>query len=138
MENHINIQNRQEKETKRILIIDDDTSMCKSIRALLSIHRNYMIEMVNDGETAQRILNQKVFDLIICDIKMPKKDGYEICLNMRTKIDKLKRTKIIGMSGYSGQIGRAFMESLGADCYFEKPFSGIKFRMKVAMLLGEN
>jgi CheY-like chemotaxis protein len=32
-----------------------------------------MIEMVNDGETAERILNQKVFDLIICDIKMPKK-----------------------------------------------------------------
>jgi hypothetical protein len=57
---------------------------------------------------------------------------------MRTKIDKLKRTKIIGISGYSGRIGRAFMEALGSDCYFDKPFSVIKFRMKVAMLLGEN
>ncbi|VAX34904.1 hypothetical protein MNBD_UNCLBAC01-1231 [hydrothermal vent metagenome] len=138
MENHKNKIKGLNEGMKRILIIDDDRSMSKSIQGLLSSYPNYVIEVTHDGQTAEDILRKRAFDLIILDIKMPGKDGYEVCLNMRNEIDQMKKTKIIGISGYSGGIGAVFMEALGADHYFKKPFNVTKFRMKVAMLLEEN
>ena len=121
---------------KKILIVDDDEGMRHSIKRLLSLERKYDIEEASDGIAAEKKAEEFVPDLIILDIKMPGKDGYEVCFNLRKKIGN-EKMKVVAMSGFSGKFGEAIMEALGADCYFEKPFDSEVFKKRIAALLGE-
>ena len=121
---------------KKILIVDDDKEMRQAIRRLLTVAGNYEINEAKDGCDAEEQLKNFSPNLVILDIKMPGKDGYEICSNIRSNIN-MKNVKIIGLSGISGGIGAAFMEALGADYYFEKPFDNNIFKNKIFKLLEE-
>jgi len=120
---------------KKILIIDDEHGIRKAIRRFLTIKGEYEIKETDGHEASEKI---KVFlpDLVILDIKMPGKSGYEILEELQQ--DKNTRhTKIIAISGISGGIGAAFMEVLKADAYFEKPFDNHALKKKVDELLDE-
>jgi len=67
---------------------------------------------------------------------MPGKNGYATCMHVRDNL-RMKDVKIVGISGIYGGIGRSFMETLGADFYFEKPFDAIKFKERISILLKE-
>lgn len=121
---------------KKVLIIDDDLQMRQSIRRMLSLSEQYEIEEAEDGLHAEKKLKTFIPDLVIMDIRMPKQDGYETCMRIRAE-PLLAHVKIIGMSGACGGIGAAFMESLGADFYFEKPFDSAKFKSIVEKLLAK-
>lgn len=124
-------------ERKKILIVDDDEGMRQSIRRLLTIDGKYEIQEAIDGYDAEKKLKKFTPHLIIIDVKMPGKDGYATCMHIRDSLG-LKDVKIVGISGISGGIGAAFMEVLGANFYFEKPFDTIKFKERIAKLLEED
>ena len=119
---------------KKILIIDDDRAMSTSIKNLLVFDGKYDIQELADSNWMEDVIKQFQPDLIILDVKMPGKGGYEICMYIKDN-EALKHIKIIGVSGLSGGIGAAFMEALGADKYFEKPFDTGKFRDQVKKLI---
>ena len=72
-----------ESTNRRALVIDDEERVRKSLKILLS-KRNYIIEEAVDGEQAiEKILTGK-YELIICDIRIPKKDGWEVLRVIRS------------------------------------------------------
>jgi two-component system, NtrC family, nitrogen regulation response regulator NtrX len=100
-----------------ILIIDDEKAIRKTLSEILS-YEGYKIDEASDGEEGLRKLKEKEFDVVLCDIKMPKVDGLEFLEKSReTNAD----TPIIMISGH-GTIETA-VEAVkkGAYDYISKP-----------------
>ncbi len=123
-----------EMSKKKVLIVDDDYEMRQSIRRLLVTEFNCQIDEVGDGNEVEDKIKEFAPDLIVLDVKMPGKDGYATCMHIRDSLG-MKHIKIVGISGVSGRVGAAFMDVLGANCYFEKPFDNEKFKKKISELL---
>ena len=122
-------------EKKKILIVDDDVVMRRSLTRLLSQEKKYDIEEAADGTVAEKMINEFAPDLIILDIKMPQKDGYEVLWSMKEQM-KTQHIKVIGISGFSGDTGESIMTVLGADAFFEKPFEVDELKEKIEELIG--
>lgn len=122
---------------KKILIIDDDDNMRIAIKRLLSFEKDYEIDEAYDGNVAEAKVKEFLPDLVILDIKMPGKDGYAVCLDLRKNPD-FNHIKIIGITGFSGKTGEAIMRALGADSFFEKPFDNDKFVNEIKRLLKDD
>jgi len=118
---------------KRILIIDDDQNIRKAITRLLIMEENYEVQEA-DGYDAKEKMKVFLPDLLILDIKMPGKSGYEVFAELRTDAS-FENMKIIGISGVFGAAGASFMEALNADAYFEKPFDNQELVNKISDLL---
>ncbi len=69
-------------EHSRILIVDDNPEIREIIHVLLE-GEGFLIEEAADGETALQLTMEKDFDLIILDIMMPGKNGYQTCVSIR-------------------------------------------------------
>jgi len=102
--------------SQKILIIDDERAVRTSLRDILE-YENYNIEEAETATEALEILKNKTFDVIFCDIKMPKMDGIEFLERAKTLTD----TPIIMISGH-GTIDTA-VDALkkGAYDFIEKP-----------------
>jgi len=119
---------------KKIFIVDDDAEMRYVMRGLLSLENKYEFDEASDGEQAMKKVESFSPDLIILDVKMPKKEGFKVCFTIRQNRE-MKNVKIIGVSGITGDIGDTIMGALGVDYFFEKPFEGKLFRRKAEELL---
>lgn len=120
-------------EKKRILIIDDEEGLRSAIKRLLALEKKYEIEEAADGFLGEEKIKEFSPDLIILDLKMPGKDGYEVCADIRK--GPHTDVKIIAYSGLLGDQEKARIEALGVDALFEKPFNIDKFKEKIAELL---
>ncbi|MBA4466518.1 response regulator, partial [Cylindrospermopsis raciborskii CS-506_A] len=68
----------------KILIVDDDTSLCQLVKTSLVAHR-YLVDIATDGEMGLEMGYQFNYDLILLDILMPKLDGLSLCHTLRDK-----------------------------------------------------
>jgi len=110
-------------ETKKILVIDDVEENVDIIIQKLK-HMGYSLHAAYDGEEALKLLKSEKPDLVLCDIMLPKVDGWEILEAIR-KDPELKGTPVILMTAYTtiqfkGERMRAM--ELGAVDYLKKPF----------------
>ena len=126
----------EEKNKRKILIVDDDKGTRLMIRRLLTLENKYELEEAEDGLQAEERLKTFKADLMILDIMMKGQDGYVTCKNIR-KNESLKYIKIIGISGESQEIGKVFIEEYGADRFMEKPFKAKEFKELIDRLLRE-
>ncbi|MDR3088318.1 MAG: sigma-54 dependent transcriptional regulator [Desulfobulbaceae bacterium] len=103
---------------KNILLVDDEANMRHMLRALLS-RRGYQVEEAASGEAALTLVAERVFDAILCDVKMPGVGGLEF---LRRAKEQLAATTVIMMSAY-GNIELA-VEAMreGAYDFIAKPF----------------
>ncbi len=103
---------------KRLLVIDDEENMRHMLDAMLSRH-NYEISSAKDGMQASVIIQEKDFDFILCDIRMPNMDGLEFLVS---NAHHLKKSTVIMMSAY-GSVDLA-LEAMkkGAYDFISKPF----------------
>jgi len=111
---------------KKILICDDEEGIRESLKLILE--KDYDLEFAQNGDEAIKSVQSSPADLIILDIKMPKKDGLET-------LKELKRinpsSKVIIATGYkSVDIAQEAM-NLGASDYVVKPFDRDKIRKVV-------
>jgi two-component system response regulator AtoC len=112
--NHLERQGRQ----KHLLIIDDEENMRHMLSVLLE-KSGYMVDTASDGENALQMVDQTIYDFILCDLKMPNMDGMTFLNAAR---DKLWETTVIVMSAY-GTIDSAIEAmKLGAYDFISKPF----------------
>jgi|GEM_PF-361996 len=106
---------------KKILIIEDEADLAENICTILE-NFEYSVYMARDGNEGLKIVRQTMPDLIICDVKMPYKDGYEVISELQGDAE----TAIIPFIFLSGKTDfkdmRKGME-LGANDYLFKPFS---------------
>lgn len=100
----------------KILVIDDERSIRNSLREILEFEK-YKVDEATDGEEALQKIEQTLYDIILCDIKMPNTDGIEVL----EKGLKITEAPFIMISGH-GNIETA-VDSLkkGAYDYLEKP-----------------
>jgi DNA-binding NtrC family response regulator len=99
-----------------ILVVDDEIHVRQALKDILT-YENYEVEEAADGKTALQLIQQKMFDVVLCDIKMPGMDGLELL----QKIQEITNVPIIMISGH-GTIDTA-VEAIkkGAFDYISKP-----------------
>lgn len=73
-----------ESSKKRILVIEDDKSLSKVLELKL-IHAGFLVRIAENGEDALFFLEQDTYSLILCDVRMPKLDGYGFLAGLRLK-----------------------------------------------------
>ncbi len=105
------------EKLKKILIIDDERSIRTTLKEILEFEK-YIVETAQDGIEGYKMAERKNFDLIFCDIKMPKIDGIEI---LKKLVENNILSPIVMISGH-GDIETAVQTlKIGAFDYIEKP-----------------
>jgi CheY-like chemotaxis protein len=107
--------------SRNILIVDDEEDIAWGIsKNLAKTGLNLEIECVGTADEALAELNQKKFDLVVSDIRMPGRDGLELITDVRNNHPE---TKVIIMTAYGSPSTREQVEDLGGFFYIEKPFN---------------
>ena len=119
--------------TKKILIVDDEPNIVTALEYLLQ-KSGYEVLLAQDGEAALQQVEQHVPDLVLLDVMMSVKSGYEVCQRMRERAD-WEHIKIVMLSakGREAEVNKGL--SLGADFYVTKPFSNKDLVAKIDELL---
>ncbi|HKE41419.1 MAG TPA: response regulator [Casimicrobiaceae bacterium] len=119
--------------TKKILIADDEPSIVAAVEFLLQ-RGGYEVHIARNGEEALELVESNHPDLVLLDVMMPLKSGYEVCTRIRER-DDWRNIKVIMLSakGRDAEVTRGL--SLGADIYITKPFSTRDLMAKIKSLL---
>ena len=102
----------------KVLIADDN----KQIVSILSEYckkNNFTVSAVFDGEAALKEIEENKFDIILLDVMMPKKDGFDVCRETR----KFSNVPIIMITARGEDYEKIMGLEIGADDYIVKPFS---------------
>lgn len=119
---------------KKILIVDDEPNIVRSLSFVLN-KGGYDVSIAEDGDQAMAMIRGSKPDILILDVMMPKKNGYDVCQEIKS--DAEFRDIHIMMLTAKGQKGDLEMGlSQGADEYITKPFSPMKIAARVKKLLG--
>jgi len=121
--------------SRKILIADDEPSIVAALEFLLQ-RDGYDVRVARDGEEALRLIEASHPDLVLLDVMMPQKSGYEVCARMRERAD-WGNIKIIMLSarGRDAEVSRGL--AAGADVYVIKPFSTRELMAKIKELLDQ-
>lgn len=120
--------NKKNKDLK-VLIIEDDAEIRANAVDLLELN-GYKAFSAENGVEGVKLAQELLPDLIICDIMLPKKDGYEVKLEL-SKILKTKTIPFIYLSAKAEVKDIRYGMSLGADDYIVKPFKAEEFLVSV-------
>jgi DNA-binding response OmpR family regulator len=104
-----------------ILIVDDAPNIVLSLEFLMK-QEGYEVFAVDNGEEALAFLSRNKPDLILLDVMMPRKDGYEVCQTIRAN-NTMQDVRIIMLTAKGREVEREKGLALGADDYITKPFS---------------
>jgi DNA-binding response OmpR family regulator len=121
--------------TQRILVVDDDPSIRRTLNLMLS-KQGFEVIQASDGVEAVRLWRDRGGDLVITDLHMPKKDGFETIIELLSHTPNIR---IIAMSG-GGQTKRldllGNMALLSSVLTIEKPFTVAEMMTTVHRALG--
>jgi two-component system alkaline phosphatase synthesis response regulator PhoP len=112
---------------KRILIVEDEPSIAMVLEDDLR-REGYNTETAADGDTAARRAIAEPFDLILLDVMLPGKDGFEVCREVRRAGIEVP---IILLTARAQEAEKVFGLELGADDYVTKPYSARELRARV-------
>jgi len=120
---------------KKILIADDEPNIVISLEFLMQ-RNGYEVKTAGDGEAALDLVHEFRPDLILLDVMLPLKSGYEVCQKIREN-PELGTVKVIMITAKGRDIEVAKGLALGADAYITKPFSTQDLLDQVKRLLSE-
>jgi DNA-binding response OmpR family regulator len=120
---------------KKVLIADDEPNIVTSLEYLMK-RSGFEVKVARNGEEALELVANFLPDLVLLDVMMPRRSGYEVCQKMRERTE-WAGIKIVMLSakGREAEVNKGL--SLGADAYVTKPFSNRELVARVAALLGE-
>jgi two-component system alkaline phosphatase synthesis response regulator PhoP len=118
---------------KKILIADDEANIVVSLEYLMK-REGYDVSVAGDGEAALAAVEAQAPDLVLLDIMLPKKDGFEVCQQLRAN-PGLQELKIVMLTakGRDTEVSKGM--ALGADAYVTKPLSTKELVAQVKQLL---
>lgn len=111
----------------RILIVEDEPAIALGLRDDLELE-GYQVEVVDNGNTAVIRVNEEPFDLLLLDVMLPGKSGYDVCREVRRNKPDLP---IIMLTARSHEAEKVLGLELGADDYVTKPFSPLELRARI-------
>jgi len=121
--------------TKKVLIVDDEANIVAALEYLLQ-RSGYEVRSAPNGEEALRQLESFGPDLVLLDVMMPQRSGYDVCQRIRER-PEWNRIRILMLSarGRDAEVNKGL--SLGADLYITKPFSNAELVARIGELLGD-
>jgi DNA-binding response OmpR family regulator len=119
---------------KKVLIVDDEPNIVMSLEFLMK-REGFQVAVASDGEEAMARMVEFQPDLVLLDIMMPKKNGYEVCQEIRANpLWSKVKVFMVTAKGRDTEIAKGL--ALGADAYMTKPFATKELAAKVRQLLG--
>ncbi|HHW4678735.1 MAG TPA: Hpt domain-containing protein [Xylella sp.] len=118
-----------------IMVVDDSLTMRKVTSRVLERH-NLSVSLARDGVEALELLEQRIPDLMLLDIEMPRMDGYELVTAMRAD-DRFKAIPILMVTSRSGDKHRQRAFEIGVQRYLGKPYQELDLMRNVYDLLGD-
>jgi DNA-binding response OmpR family regulator len=115
----------------RVLVVEDEPALAFSLKVDLETE-GYHVETVSDGESAVRRAREGEFDLILLDVMLPRKDGFEVARELRRAG---LTTYIIMLTAKAQEAEKVLGLELGADDYITKPFSPRELRARIKAVL---
>ncbi len=115
----------------RILVVEDEPGIALGLEDDLKME-GYEVETVGDGVAATRRARETAFDLILLDVMLPGKDGFEVCRELR---HAGLRTPILMLTAKTQEAEKVMGLELGADDYVTKPFGTRELRARIKALL---
>lgn len=104
-----------------VLVVDDEPNIALSLEYLMK-GQGFDVRVARDGEAALEALRERLPDVMLLDVMLPKRDGYEVCQTVRANAD-WKAVRIIMLTARGRAIEQEKGLALGADDYITKPFS---------------
>ncbi|MCC6470642.1 MAG: response regulator [Alphaproteobacteria bacterium] len=106
---------------RSVLVVDDEPNIVLSLEFLMR-QAGYTVRVARDGEAALKSVEEDPPDLILLDVMMPKRDGFDVCQTVRAN-PAWKGMRIVLLTAKGRDIEREKGMALGADDYITKPFS---------------
>lgn len=116
-----------------ILLADDSMTDVAFIKSVLA-ESKHTLTVAMDGEEAEKMAKTQPFDLIILDVIMPKKNGFQVCRDFKHD-ERLKSIPIILFTSKNQPSDKAWGEKQGADAYLTKPCQPIDILIAVKKCL---
>jgi two-component system alkaline phosphatase synthesis response regulator PhoP len=117
--------------SSRILLVEDEPGLVVTISDLLGAE-GYDVEAASDGEAALEKAASGSFELVLLDVMLPKKNGYDVCRELRQRgID----SAILMLTARTQVVDRVVGLKLGADDYLAKPFDPAELLARIEALL---
>jgi CheY-like chemotaxis protein len=123
---------KQTDMSKRVLVADDDPSIRESLKKILE-ESGYEVLLAEDGDVAEQLLKREKVDLLLLDLEMPKRDGWDVFEGVRSRCSDLP---IIMITGLATQLETRLIP--GLDALLEKPIEVPILLEKVEELLCES
>ncbi len=101
-----------------LLVVDDNKDVADSLAMILQMC-GYNVSIAYDGNQAVDMVANSQFQVIVCDIGLPGRSGYEVASQIRRL--RGKTPLIIAVSAYSTETVRQYAKEAGFDCFFAKP-----------------
>ncbi len=111
----------------KILVVEDDPDIAKLIKMQLQ-DQYQKVEVANDGNTGFTLATEFNWDLIILDLRLPGKDGLQLCRELRAEQNYVP---ILMLTSKSGELDHVIGLESGADDYVTKPFSMIELSARI-------
>jgi DNA-binding response OmpR family regulator len=118
--------------TRKVLIVDDEPNIVISLEFLMK-RRGYQTLVARDGDEALAAVETFRPDLVLLDVMLPRRDGFEVCQRLRA--DGWTDLKIVMLTAKGREAEMAKGIDVGADSYVTKPFSTRELVDHVARIL---
>lgn len=115
---------------KKVLIVDDERLIVKGIR--FSLEQDGMeVDCAYDGEEALAMIQSKEYDIILLDVMLPKKDGFEVCQQVR----EFSSVPIVMLTAKGEDMDKILGLEYGADDYITKPFNILEVKARIKAIM---
>jgi DNA-binding response OmpR family regulator len=125
--------NEERENRYRILLVEDDPAISNVVELNLRLD-NYEVFLASDGEEGLRMVDEVEPDLIILDVMMPKVDGWQVLMNLKSR-EETKDIPVIMLTAIGDEQSKVIGLRGGADDYVSKPFSPLELTARVKVIL---
>ncbi len=118
-------------ETYRLLIAEDDPNTLMGLKELLE-DEGWLVTAAHDGKEAEELFHSQRPDLVLLDLMMPKRSGYDVLRTVRTTDSSIP---VLLLSAKSEELDKVLGLDLGADDFIAKPFSALELTARIRSAL---
>ncbi len=117
-----------------VLVVEDEPNIVDSLSFLMK-QAGFQVQIARDGDAAIRVMESRVPDLVLLDVMLPRRNGYDVCREIRGN-PAWRDVRIMMLTAKGRALDRRKGMELGADDYVTKPFSTREIVSRVQRLLG--